>query len=390
MGKYSMKGSAAFDAGVDKALARIVERVRSTPFEDDLRAIVLMGGYGRGEGSPWVRDGEESAFNDYDCVVVARPGLASGRRSRLRSVLQALERDLTAELGITVDLYLHTPESLHRAEFSLMNLEMRYGHRVIWGEPTVLEEMPEYELARLPLVEGTRLLLNRGKLLLDLVRLLHDGAPEALAAPEVGEKAVKFLMKARLAMGDALLMALGRYDISYVEKRQRMHAALDSDLDCPARPSFEIERVAEEFLQAVEFKEWVDFSRYEVAAWPEQLRQLLPAYIQFFYSFESVRLRVGMRDRDQHLLALPDDEQDRAGFRGFARGFQQLGMQVFRPSMRWSRVHPRARLYGAMPLLLDETSDLRPVPGLLGLPPAAAQDRATVEERFYRLREAWA
>ena len=66
MGKYTTRGSAKLDAHIDADLRRIAEA--ASPFS---LAGVLLGGYGRGEGTPFIQpDGSQAPFNDYDLVVV--------------------------------------------------------------------------------------------------------------------------------------------------------------------------------------------------------------------------------------------------------------------------------------------------------------------------------
>ncbi len=242
MSTYTLKGSAVLDAWIDSDLARISEVV--SPYAP---AGILLGGYGRGEGTPFVNaDGSQAPFNDYDLVVVVdRQGRAVHQK------FQALEKQLTEELGLTVDLCPYRISHLRKCEFSLLNYEMKYGHKVVWGDEKILDALPGYPHDSIPLSEGSRLLLNRGKLLLDIQRRL--ALPEPLTEEEC-IRFIKFIFKVRLAFGDCALLAEGKYDISYTTKKTRIPGIGT----CPDRDA-----VIAGYLKAIELKEWGDYLSLE-------------------------------------------------------------------------------------------------------------------------------
>ncbi|VGO16952.1 hypothetical protein PDESU_05545 [Pontiella desulfatans] len=238
MSKYTIRGSEALDARIDIHLEHIAKTV--APY---CEAVVLLGGYGRGEGTPFIKpDGSQAPFNDYDLVVIV-----DTLNTAVRLQFNTLEKQLTEDLGLPVDLCPYAKAELPSREFSLLNYEMKHGHMVIRGDEHVLDAMPNYAHDAIPLSEGARLLLNRGKLLLDIKRRLSN--PEPLFAVE-RIRLIKFIHKALLAFGDAALLAAGQYDISYSVKKERILKIGE----CPGR-----ERIVQGYLQAVELKEWGDF-----------------------------------------------------------------------------------------------------------------------------------
>ena len=263
--KYTQKGSEQLDAQIDAHMQHIA--TTAAPY---CSAGILLGGYGRGEGTPFINpDGSQAPFNDYDLVVIVE------KNSReVRHRFQELERQLTRELGIPVDLYPYRRRQLPHCEFSLLNYEMKYGHKVVWGDENILDAMPDYSHDAIPRSEGTRLLLNRGKLLLDIKQRLADPAP---LTDEERIRFVKFIHKVLLAFGDAALIAAGRYDISYTAKKMRF-----PDIGhCPER-----DKVVEGFRKAIELKNRGNYcellENYDIAAEYETVRALFVRFLPWY------------------------------------------------------------------------------------------------------------
>jgi len=260
LSRYTVRGSEELDARIDIHLEHIVET--AAPVCD---AIILLGGYGRGEGTPLIRpDGTQSPFNDYDLVAVVHTV-----NPAVRLHFKSLAGQLSEDLGLPVDLAPYQRSRLPLCEFSLLNYEMKYGHMVLRGPEDILDAMPDYAHDAIPLHEGSRLLLNRGKLLLDIrQRLAGSGA---LSEEEV-LRFKKFIFKAWLAFGDAALLAAGRYHIAYSVKKTR----IDQIGACPERSL-----VAERYRQAVELKEWGDYQAMEPFDLPAEFERARAVFLQF-------------------------------------------------------------------------------------------------------------
>lgn len=374
MGKYSIRGSDAFDVRLDQDFARVVRALEKSPDRLLLRALVLLGGYGRGEGTPRIVADRQEPFNDYDFVVAAAP---LGRRlgKAVQGRLRLLEQQLSRELGLPIDLQLYTDSGLRRAEFSLLNYEMRYGHKVIWGDPAVLDAMPAYPRGRVPLSEGTRLLLNRGKLLLDVRRALRSG--RELSAEE-RLRFVKFLYKALLAFGDCALLMARAYDLSYAVKKERLTERLAPGV--PDAP-FLVER----FRAAVDLKEWGDYAflpEYPLADEFERIRQY---YLRFLAWYEASRARAEAAERAAQGPTPFTSPDDAPAWRTAVYNAQAFGAGAVSLGSALWRGHPRMRLYRALPLLLaDEPVDDAAITRLFQM---SASGREAVEERFYQLQK---
>lgn len=374
MGMFTIKGSAAFDERLQRDFDRIAETLGTSPYIDRLRALVLIGGYGRGEGTPRITARGQEPFNDYDLVVVSVP-MNRRRRHIVQSHLRLMEQQLSRELHLPVDLQLYPLNELRRAEFSLLNCEMKYGHKVVWGDPRILDAMPSYPRGRIPLSEGTRLLLNRGKLLLDCRRALRTG--RTLDADE-RLRFVKFLFKAQLAFGDCALLTAGGYDLSYRVKLDRIGKAI-----LPGVPdaAFLVDR----FRAAVTLKEWGDYSflpDYPLADEFEIIRRYYLRFLQWYESRRAAPDETARTARSDARFTSPDEAP---AWKTAALNVQAFGLPAAAQGTALWRRHPRLRLYRALPLLLaDEPVDAGALARLFQM---SASGREEAEKRFYQLQK---
>ncbi len=334
MGKYSVKGSPAFDARIDADMKRIADALYASPFSKHWQALVLLGGYGRGEGSPMIGpDDQELPFNDYDLIVVT-----NSLDPLLKRALKKLEKTLTEELGLPVDLYPYLKNALPKCEFSLLNYEMKYGHRVIRGDQTILDALPAYPNCAIPLSEGTRLLMNRGKLLLDIKRRLAQ--PETLTREE-RHRFIKFLFKADLAFGDCALLLRGAYDLSYVVKKHRLPETDLSGLNDPCD-------FVNAYSRAIDFKERVNFQALESKNIHLQFAETVQRYERFFMWYEPRRLNRKFPTLEKYARAFPNLGTEGSPLKNAMHNLRTFGPRV----LPYCFAHPRLRLYAALPLLL--------------------------------------
>ena len=365
MGKYSVKGSPAFDALIDADMEAIANAVYASPFSKHWKALVLLGGYGRGEGSPMTGvDGAERPFNDYDLVVVT-----NSLDPLLKCALKKLEKELSEKLGLPVDLYPYLDAALPKCEFSLLNYEMKYGHRVIRGDKRVLDAMPVYPHDAIPLSEGTRLLMNRGKLLLDIKRRLAQ--PEILTHEEK-ERFLKFLFKVDLAFGDCALLLRKAYDLSYVVKKHQIPEIDLSGLD-------DSRAFASAYIQAIDFKERVDFKTLANNNIHLRFAEAVLRYEQFFLWYERRRLNRKFQSLEKYAHVFPNLGHEGALLKNAWHNLRTFGADALPHCF----THPRLRLYAALPLLLTKHADRDEIRWLLGSPESNPEQLCQV---FYTLQ----
>lgn len=236
-------GTPAAEDRVRRDLGRLVAVVREHVPGDLLTAVALIGGFGRGEGGMILRpDGSLGPFNDYDLLIVTRGPFD---QAPLRAAAPALARELGVDF---VDFGVISAGALPGTPATVFWYEAREGHRILHGPADVLRALPRIDPARLPLVEGTRLLVNRGLALLWAWRHLDEAiASGTPLGPEKRRFTVTAIHKAVLAVGDAALIRAGAYHISYRERARRLDSVPLPVADLGAAAFREAHAAATEF-----------------------------------------------------------------------------------------------------------------------------------------------
>jgi hypothetical protein len=374
--RYTLDGDDAVEARIAADQALIAGAVREVLAPPAFRALVLMGGYGRGEGGYVVRDGQPRAYNDYDYFVVVRD-LRGAHRDAAIAALADKARDLERDVGVEVDFALLPEAGLPSAEYTLMNAEMIWGHRVVAGDPQVLEAMPPMPFSGLPAGEFTRLLLNRGALLLMNQVSLAGG--QALSDNE-REVFFKYLFKAVLACGDARLAGDRSYHPSYVKKLALLQSG----------EAGEDGRFLDYYVQAWENKFHPNYGRYAGADAGSWQRRVVRIWLDTLSWFEGRRTGGEVADWTAYgSPSVPKGQGRRSwgGLRNLAITLRDFGPGQVLRQPRWSLRYPRERLISVLPLLLQPGAG---VPGpqvaaAVATPPGSSwQETAAAFLRLWR------
>jgi hypothetical protein len=212
-GRFTARGGADVEARIGTMMEEVAAALARALDEDALRAVVLLGGYGRGEGGVETWDGIERPHNNFDFLVVGR-----GSRAPDRAPVDAALAPLIARHGIGLDAGCLSEAALRRAPCLVMWHDMRFGHKTILGDPLFVSSLTRLSPERIVTSDVRDLIVNRGTLLVINQLLLDLPALTDLQRRTV----VKHGVKAIIGYGDALLFFHGRYHWSYLEKQRRM------------------------------------------------------------------------------------------------------------------------------------------------------------------------
>ena len=191
-------------------MARIVAEARR--IVPQAEAVILTGSFGRDEGGVRRTPSVPLApVNDYDVLVVSATSSAS-----TVTALNAAGRALAAEFRTDFVHFGLWPDLGPGRTLTLANYDIRYGSRLLWGNPGILEQLPRFAAADLPLFEGLLLLYNRLGGLLTGLGWPHDREHESGRSYLLNQT-----MKALMALGDWHLIRHRAYDVSYRTRAER-------------------------------------------------------------------------------------------------------------------------------------------------------------------------
>lgn len=274
--RYTLRGSPAIEKRMAAMMSRIAGSIAKHFRPREYRSVVLLGGYGRGEGGV-IRDMTgEHLHNNIDLLLIAATW---GRKSGLKRRLDTLLAPIAENEKIGIDTGVIGEIELRHAPPHVIWFDVRWGHRTILGDASIIPSLQPLSAKDIAVDDVHALLVNRASLLVINDAILDRGEP----SPHHARYVVKHLMKAVLGHGDALLFAYGRYHAGYLEKRRRIR---------------EIETLtpglAELYDAAAEFRFSPDYERYAHENLRDLTRRTRDILASAHLAFE--RLRSGRRD----------------------------------------------------------------------------------------------
>lgn len=247
------------DAAAEELVRAHVERIVKAVGEraGEVEAIVLTGSFGRGEGGVH-RDasGRLRPANDYDIVVVDPRDC--------RGALEGLGGELARELGTDFVDFCWMDGRFGKLPHTIFTHDLKYGSRVVAGDRTVLDRIPEFAAADIPVFEFVRQLLNRAAGVLSGWRgeFLNGAKPEGDERRYLANQFSKLL----IALGDWHLFRWQGFDSSYTIRRRRFESL--------ARGAGIDSATAERIIRAYDFKLRPDYA--EPGDERDLLREIFP------------------------------------------------------------------------------------------------------------------
>ena len=207
--RYTALPCPALEEKLDAALEDLAREIDALQ-QPKLVAVVLGGGYGRGEGGILRTPTGDRLYNDLDFFVFAQ-NATRDERVQIDQALASLAPKWSEKLQVSVDFGpTKNLADLSKVARTLMYQELLRGWKPVWGKIDLSSHLPALSADELPVTEAIRLLLNRG------MGLLLAG--EHLAANSDEQDFIaRNMHKALLGCGDALLLANGRYAWSAAE-----------------------------------------------------------------------------------------------------------------------------------------------------------------------------
>lgn len=217
-GRFTARGGARIERDLTALADSIAAAAAVALSPRHYRTLVMMGGYGRGEGGVDRRSGVERPHNNIDLLMVTR---GAGRQDGLlKRALEEAVAPLAVQAGIGIDVGTVSHLRLAWAPCRIIWYDTRFGHKTLAGDPDYFRNLKRFSADRIVASDARDLLVNRGTLLLLNEVILEHGA----LGPAQRHALVRHAVKAIIGYGDALLYFLGAYHWSYLTKRERLLA----------------------------------------------------------------------------------------------------------------------------------------------------------------------
>ena len=171
----------------------------------NIEAIILVGSFGRGEGSVLIINDKIFSINDYDLVIITK------NYNDLN--LKNLRTDLARILNIRqVDISSYSLKEISKIKYSMFSYDLKYASKIIYGNLNILDLIPSMNSKKMPLIEGIR------PLFLFLSSLLHSYTSNRQLNNNQLFWNCQQISKSILALSTAMLIFDRNYHPSYEER----------------------------------------------------------------------------------------------------------------------------------------------------------------------------
>jgi hypothetical protein len=345
--RFTLDGSSELERRLGRTCEAVLAGTRKIIPGRKLEALLLGGGYGRGEGGVLKTETGDRPYNDLEFYVFIR-GNHWLNEQRYGDALHHLSGELTPDAGVEVEFKITSPARFRHSPASMFYYDLVAGHRRFWGGDGLFSYCTHHRDARnLPLSEATRLLMNRcSGLLFAREKLGHNPLTDA-DADFIGRN----LAKAQLAFGDAVLTVFDQYHWSCLERHRRLKQLVAGE-ETPWLPE-----VCRHHAAGLHFKLHPCRASPDAATTLQsQFEEISALALQLWLWLESRRLgRIFTSARDYALCPINKCPETNP-WRNHLVNARVFGPPAF--FQKHSSRHPRETVLNALALLLWEPSAL--------------------------------
>ncbi len=271
---------------VENFLHKVLEEV-SHIFKDNFSydqtaALILIGGYGRGEGGVVIENGVASAHNNLDLLYIHNGRVSSKTVSLVNDLLQAISK----KYNIGIDMFAINKQKLLNLNGLVIGYDMRHGHKTLLGDSSFLKEHKSFSIYNIDTTDVRQLIVNRGTLLL-INRLLLQ--KESLTKKE-RKLIIKHAIKAIIGYGDALLYFNNIYHWSYAKKQSNMSESTSID-----------PKIKTLYSEAILFRFMPNYEEYllkDLQSWNDELIEI---FSSIHLNCETINLNESELNWDKYL-----------------------------------------------------------------------------------------
>ena len=242
--RFTLDGSGELEERLERICQKVLAGAQRLVPAPEFEALVLGGGYGRGQGGVLQTDAGDRPYNDLEFYVFLRGNILLNE-PKYRGLLNDLGAQLSPEAGLHVEFKVYSVEKLRQSAISMFSYDLVAGHKMIFGSEDIFKTCRHHLAAeQIPPNEATRLLFNRCSGLL----LAKNYLRQKTLAVEQQDFIGRNIAKAQLAFGDAVLTVFGKYHWSCVERAERLKT-----LAVPEAPSW-LPEILPHHAAGVDFK----------------------------------------------------------------------------------------------------------------------------------------
>lgn len=308
---------------VGKMLSAVVTKMREIILPTHMRALVLLGGYGKGEGGLIYQGGEYRPHNNFDFMLILSNRVGP-KLSELADYVQLEILGLANDLGIGINISVTLEGAVRKMPTRVFTYDMFEGHVTLFGDDSIIPSMSRNPMD-IPGWDVRNLMVNRGSLF--LINQLCLWQLDGLNKSQLGLRKliIKHTMQAIIGYGDAVLYYSGLYHWSYREKYNRISSI---------EPQFK--GFARLYQEAINFIFTPCYDYYlglDLALWQRKVGHILQAV-----HLNCERTRLGVAELQWHdylehaLKALPREK-------GF--GIKRTGKLLLNLTQRHAGVLPK-------------------------------------------------
>lgn len=177
-------------------------------------ALILIGGYGRGEGGIVLENGGYHPHNNLDLLYIYNGNINTDTVEQANMKLQKISK----KYNIGIDMSAINKQKVMKLDGQVVAYDMRHGHKTLLGDSKFLKEHQAFSLYNIDPADIRQLLVNRGTLLL-INRVLLN---KPTLTKDEKKLIIKHAIKAIIGYGDALLYFNDSYHWSYAQKQTNM------------------------------------------------------------------------------------------------------------------------------------------------------------------------
>jgi hypothetical protein len=346
--RFTLDGDDALETHLAHTCARVLSGIRGLIPADKLEAVLLGGGYGRGEGGVLRGATDDRPYNDLE-FYVAIHGNRHVNEYRYHRRLEVLGEILTHLADVEIEFKITSLAELAARSANMFSYDLVAGHRALWASAAA-SGLPgcdhHRDSGRIPTSEATRLLMNRCSGLL----FAHTQLEAEPFTPAAADFVRRNLAKVQLACGDAVLTAHGRYDWSCRTRHTRL-AELAA-----AEPGPWLDAVQHHHTAGVAFKLHPNSGGLAREALRTLYDEVSAVARDTWLALESRRLGRTFSTVRTYAEDPGDFSAGTSPLHNFALNFRAAGFRFHSHPSPWR--HPRQRIFRALAVLLWEPAAL--------------------------------